>query len=406
MTKTYNEKMSIYHGMSSTLANNTSSNYIPIFAMTILGATNYQVGLISSLPPLMSLIMTIPAAIILNRSLEQRKIVAFSVLLARLVFLLILFITYVPGSIASWVMLGLIAFMSIPNTIANIGWQALIGNIIEDDRRAQFFSDRNRLLTIVGLITTLTIGIVMRDVSSDVGAYQFLFAFTFLFGVLEMVFLLKHKENVKNKEVVEQKKNAMNWSIFKNRSYVRFLLVALCFNFGWQMAWGLFNVYNVRYAEASLFWISMFNVASMIAQIIAYPLWRKWSEKHGNMRVFIWVAIGMSTAPFLTALTTNLYILTVMNLLSGFFIAGTVLILFNLLLENSPKETRTYCITSYNVLLAIIAFISPQIGIWLLETFTMSAAMNISTVVRFLAALGFLYVYIRRKGSFNENMVK
>ena len=262
MTKTYNEKMSIYHGMASTLANNTSSNYIPIFAMTILGATNYQVGLISSLPPLMSLLMTIPAAIVLNRSLEQRKLVAFSVLSARLVFLLILFITYVPGSIASWVMLGLIAFMSIPNTIANIGWQALIGNIIEDHRRAQFFSDRNRLLTIVGLITTLFIGIVMRNVSNDVGAYQLLFAFTFIFGVLEMVFLLKHKESVKDK-VVSEKKNAMNWGIFKSRNYVRFLLVALCFNFGWQMAWGLFNVYNVRYAEASLFWISMFNVASM-----------------------------------------------------------------------------------------------------------------------------------------------
>jgi MFS family permease len=405
MTKTYNEKMSIYHGMASTLANNTSSNYIPIFAMTILGATNYQVGLISSLPPLMSLLMTIPAAIVLNRSLEQRKIVAFSVLLARLVFLLILLITYVPGSIASWVMLGLIAFMSVPNTIANIGWQALIGNIIEDHRRAQFFSDRNRLLTIVGLITTLFIGLVMRNVSDDVGAYQLLFAFTFLFGLFEMIFLLKHKENVKDK-VVQTKKNAMNWLIFKNRNYVRFLLVALCFNFGWQMAWGLFNVYNVRYAEASLFWISMFNVASMIAQIIAYPLWRKWSQKHGNMRVFVWVAMGMSTAPFLTALTTNLYYLTAMNLLSGFFVAGTVLILFNLLLENSPKETRTYCITSYNVLLAIIAFISPQIGIWLLETFKMSVAMNISTAVRFTAALGFLYVYIRRKGSFNENMVE
>ena len=405
MTKTYNEKMSIYHGMASTLANNTSSNYIPIFAMTILGATNYQVGLISSLPPLMSLLMTIPAAIVLNRSLEQRKIVAFSVLLARLVFLLILLITYVPGSIASWVMLGLIAFMSVPNTIANIGWQALIGNIIEDHRRAQFFSDRNRLLTIVGLITTLFIGLVMRNVSDDVGAYQLLFAFTFLFGLFEMIFLLKHKENVKDK-VVQTKKNAMNWLIFKNRNYVRFLLVALCFNFGWQMAWGLFNVYNVRYAEASLFWISMFNVASMIAQIIAYPLWRKWSQKHGNMRVFVWVAMGMSTAPFLTALTTNLYYLTAMNLLSGFFVAGTVLILFNLLLENSPKETRTYCITSYNVLLAIIAFVSPQIGIWLLETFEMSVAMNVSTAVRFTAALGFLYVYIRRKGSFNENMVE
>jgi MFS family permease len=405
VTKTYNEKMSIYHGMASTLANNTSSNYIPIFAMTILGATNYQVGLISSLPPLVSLLMTVPAAIVLNRSVEQRKIVAFSVLTARLVFLLILLITYVPGSMASWVLLGLIAFMSVPNTLANMGWQSLIGNIIEENRRAQFFSDRNRLLTIVGLVTTLIIGLLMKNVSDDIGPYELLFAFTFLFGLAEMYFLLKHKEEVREIKVKE-KKRAMDWSIFKDQKYVKFLIVALCFNIGWQLAWGLFNVYNVRYAGATLFWISMFNVAGMIAQFIAFPLWKKWSEERGNMFTFIWVAFGMSCAPFLTALTTNLYLLTILSLFTGFFIAGTTLILFNLLLENSPKETRTYCITTYNVLLAIVAFISPQVGIWLLETFNMTIAMNVSTAVRAVAACGFLYVYIRSKGSLKRNMVK
>lgn len=71
--KTYNEKMSIYHGMASAVAQNTSNSYVPIFAMTILGATNYQVGLISSLPPLVTLIMTLPAAILLNRAIEQKN---------------------------------------------------------------------------------------------------------------------------------------------------------------------------------------------------------------------------------------------------------------------------------------------------------------------------------------------
>lgn len=395
MMKTHNEKMSIYHGMVSTLATNTSNSYIPLFAMTILGATNYQVGLISSIPPLVTLLMTVPAAILLNRAAEQKKLVAFSVLAARLVFLMILFITYVPGSIASWVLLGLIAFMSVPNTLANMGWQSFIGNIIEDHRRTQFFSDRNRLLTIVGLISTLIIGIVMRDATTNVSAYQVLFAFTFIFGVLELIFLLRHDEP--KRVITLDKKRAMNWMIFKDTNYVRFLFVALCFNFGWQMAWGLFNIYNVRYAEATIFWISMFNVGNMVAQIFAFPLWRKWSEQYGNMRVFVWVAFGMSTAPLLTALSTNLYYLTLMYAVSGIFVSGTVLILFNLLLENSPQETRTYCITIYNVLLAIIAFISPQIGIWMLEMFNMDVALNISTIVRLAAAIGFLYVYIRTR---------
>lgn len=393
--KTYNEKMSIYHGMASAVAQNTSNSYIPIFAMTILGATNYQVGLISSLPPLVALMMTLPAAILLNRAIEQKKLVAFSVVAARFIFLLIAFVSYVPGSFGSWLLLGLIATMSIPNTMANMGWQSFIGNIIEEHRRAQFFSDRNRLLTIVGLIVTLTIGVVMKDMTTNKLAYQILFMFTFVIGLVELFFILKHDEP--KREVQDEKKRAMDWSIFKHKQYVLFLVVALLFNFGWQMAWGLFNIYNVRYAEATIFWISMFNVANMLAQIFSFGLWKKWSQKYGNMRVFVWVAFGMSTAPLLTVLSTNLYYLTAMMMLSGIFVSGTVLILFNLLLENSPKEVRTYCITTYNVLLAIIAFTAPQIGIWLLETYAMDVAMYASTAMRFLAAVCFFVLYIMRR---------
>ena len=69
----YNEKISIYNGMASTIAMNFSNNFFPIFAITILSASNYQVGLISSLPPLMALLMTIPAAIMLNRAADPCK---------------------------------------------------------------------------------------------------------------------------------------------------------------------------------------------------------------------------------------------------------------------------------------------------------------------------------------------
>lgn len=285
--------------------------------------------------------------------------------------------------------------MSIPNTMATMGWQSFIGNLIEDHRRAQFFSDRNRLLTIVGLVVTLTIGVVMKDMTTNKLAYQILFMFTFLVGLVELYFIIKHDEPVR--DIKEEKNRAMNWSIFKNNQYVLFLVIALVFNFGWQMAWGLFNIYNVRYAEATIFWISMFNVANMLAQIFSFGLWKKWSEKYGNMRVFVWVAFGMSTAPLSMVLSTNLYYLTAMSMLSGVFVSGTVLILFNLLLENSPQEVRTYCITSYNVLFTIIAFTSPQIGIWLLETYSMDVAMYLSTAVRFLAAVGFFVLYFVRK---------
>jgi MFS family permease len=403
--RTYNEKISIYHGMVSTVAANLASNYYPIFAITILGATNYQVGLISSLPPLIALIMTIPAAIILNRLDQQKKTVAMNVLWGRLMFLLLAGVVFLQSSFQAWTFLIIVALMNIPGTISNVGWQTLISGMIADERRGAFFSDRNRLLTIVGMITMLIIGIVMKNESHHSVAYQILFGLAFAFGLLEVYFLMKHKEIVVPKADKEQRNASMDWSIFKDHGYKWFLIAALTFNFTWQMAWGLFNIYNVKYAHATILWISIFSVANQLVQIFSYPLWKKWADQKSNTLMLVWVAFGMATAPFLNALSTNLYYLTFVSMTSGFFVSGTMLLLFNLLLEQSPKEKRTYCITTYNVLLSFVAFVAPQIGIWLLELTGMIPALNISTVMRLLSAFVFLLMYLKFMKRNNPSMV-
>ncbi|WP_075618919.1 MFS transporter [Paenisporosarcina indica] len=392
----YNEKISIYHGMASTIALNFSANFFPIFAITILGATNYQVGLISSLPPLMALLMTIPAAILLNRAHTQKKLVAMSVLIARLMFLFIVTLVYLPSqSYQAWAFLAIIAFMSVPNTVANIGWQTFISGIISDSRRGDFFSDRNRLLTMVGLVSTLLIGILMRNSSDNVMAYQALFVAALGFGLIEVFLLMKHKEEPLKSEGPMVKKKIMDWSIFQHSAYVWFLIAALFFNFAWQMAWGIFNIYHVRVVGATIFWISMFSVGNMLTQILTFPLWKKWAERKSNVLVFVWAAIGMATTPFLTVLSTNLYYITLVQSISGFFLSGVVLLLFNLLLEQSPEESRTYCITTYNVLLAFVAFIAPQLGIWMLNAWGVEMAMYFNSGLRLLSAAVFYVVYVR-----------
>ncbi|MFZ7944474.1 MFS transporter [Neobacillus sp. 19] len=402
--RTYNEKVSIYHGMVSTIALNLASNFFPIFAISILGATNYQVGLISSLPPLIALVTTIPAAILLNRLEQQRKTVAMSVFWARIMFLLLAGVVFIQTTYQAWAFLIIVALMNIPGTISTIGWQTFISGMINEERRGAFFSDRNRLLTIVGMITTLIIGILMKKQTEHAAAYQLLFIIAFLFGLLEVYFLLKHKEEPKPKSSKAEKNSSMDWSIFRDQGYKWFLITALCFNFSWQMAWGIFNIYNVKYAHATILWISIFSVGSQLVQIFSFPLWRKWAEDKSNTLMLVWVATGMATAPFLTVLSTNLVYLTFVQMTSGFFVSGTTLLLFNLLLEKSPKEKRTYCITTYNVLLSFVAFIAPQIGIWLLEVTGIQKSMGISSILRFMSALVFLLMYIKFNNKKNQGI--
>jgi MFS family permease len=402
--RTYNEKISIYHGMVSIIAINLAGNFYPIFAISILGATNYQVGLISSLPPLIALLMTIPAAVLLNRLQTQKKTVAMSVLGARLLFLLLIGVVYISTSYQAWVFLIIIAFMNVPATIANIGWQTLISGMIKDDRRGSFFSDRNRLLTIAGMISTLIIGIIMKNQSNNATAYQWLFFTALLFGILEVFFLMKHKETVQ--AVTSTKKSSMDWSIFKDHGYKWFLIAALCFNFTWQMSWGIFNIYHVRIAEATILWISIFSVACQLVQIFTFPLWKKWAEAKSNTLMLVWAALGMALVPFLTVMSTNLFYLTCVQALSGFFISGVVLLLFNLLLEQSPEETKTYCITTYNVLLSFVAFIAPQIGIMLLEGLGIQKSMELNSFMRIGSAFVFLLMYSRTRKLTKTLLVK
>ncbi|MEX2103934.1 MAG: MFS transporter, partial [Bacilli bacterium] len=110
-------------------------------------------------------------------------------------------------------------------------------------------------------------------------------------------------------------------------------------------------------------------------------------------------ALGMATAPFLTVLSTNLLYLTAINLWTGLFVSGIVLLLFNQLLKVSPEDNRTTYLANYNVLLGIIGFLAPQFGVLLLEKLGMLHAMSISSGVRVLGGISFLIVvvYLEKK---------
>lgn len=394
-----NEKLSIKNGIATTIVLNISNNYFALFAISVLGVSNYQVGLISSLPQFIGMFAMFIGSLLLNRMEEKKKFTAISFLFTRLFLLFMFFVIYLPVEFRGWVFVFLVGFMNLPGSFANLSWQSLIGDLIPDNRRSGFFSDRNRVLTIVGMISTFIIGIMLQQFnSSNPFPYQLLFLVGFLFGIVEVYYLLKHKEEKKVRKQIK-KGLSFGWEVFKHKPYVYFLICGLFFNFGWQMAWSLFSIYQIKYALATGLWVSLFAVANQIAQIVSYKWWGRMADKHSNAKMLILVAVGMASAPFLTILSTNLVYLVAVNAFSGLFVSGTVLILFNQLLEVTKEDNRSTCISNYNILLALVAFIAPQFGVFLLETVSMDFAMTISSVLRGASAFLFfgLYLYLRNQ---------
>lgn len=409
-TNSENERLSIKNGIYTTLILNISNNYFPLFAISVLGATNYQVGLISSLPQFIGMFAMIIGSIIINRLQEKKMFTVYSFFVVRLFLVGIALVVFIPDKYQAIVFIVLVGLMNFPFSFANLSWQAFIGDIIQEDRRSGFFSTRNKMMTIIGMVSTFFIGIFLQFFDkSNPTPYFVLYLLAFAFGLLELHYLKQHAEP-KKKVVIKEKTSLFGIAVFKNKPFLYFIISALFFNFAWQMCWILFSIYQIKFAGATGLWISLFAVANSIGQIVSFKWWARMADKHSNAKMLILVSIGMAVAPWMTLVSTNLVFLVITNIFAGLFVSGTVLLLFNQLLDVTTEDNRSICISNYNILLAFIAFIAPQFGVYLLETTNIYTAMNISGFLRAFSGVFFFFLYLylkRREGvTFKRKMAK
>lgn len=393
-----NEKLSIYNGLASTAATNMVNGYIPLFAIGVLGATNQQIGLIVSLPSIIGMLALIPGAIWLNRVQSKKNFAVISTFITRLLFSLILFVPFLGSPYAAWGLVILIALLNFPGALSGLSWQSMIGDLVPEKRRGEFFSSRNRFNTIASMAVTFGTGLFLQQFDKDNAfPYQVLFIAAFLFAVLEIYYLFKHKEPEGNRKeiVTEEKSRKLSLNVYKHKPFLAFVISALLFSFATQMAWSLFSIYQIKEANATALWLSLFAVTNQLAQIISIKWWANAADRRGNSFVLFIAAAGMATAPALTMLSTNLVYLTLINLWIGLFVSGTNLLLFNQLLKAAPETDRTNYIANYNFLLSIVGFIAPQMGVLLLNGYGMNAAMNLISIFRVIAAFSFLFVALK-----------
>ena len=267
-----NEKLSIYNGLASTAATNMVNGYIPLFAIGVLGATNQQIGLIVSLPSIIGMLALIPGAIWLNRVHSKKNFAVISTLLTRLLFSLILFVPFLGSPYAAWALVILIALLNFPGALSGLSWQSMIGDLVPEKRRGDFFSSRNRHNTIAAMAVTFGTGLFLQQFDKDNALpYQVLFIAAFLFAVLEIYYLIKHKEPVGSKKErnTEEKNKKLSLNVYKHKPFLAFVITALLFGFSSQMAWSLFSIYQIKEANATALWLSLFSVTNQLAQIIS-----------------------------------------------------------------------------------------------------------------------------------------
>lgn len=402
----HNVRINNIQGIFSVMSNNLVTPFVPLFAIKVLEASDSQVAWLSSLPALTGILVLLPGAFLIDRLAAKKRFTGMQIFLTRFCFLLFALVPFLPLDVMwlAWVFIILNALMNMPFSLMNLSWQAFIGNVIPASQRARVFGTRNRITQGVGLITTILTGVLISTFSDGSGwVYQVMFGVAFLVGLLESLYLFKIREPVQVIDVEHRPSMADSFrSLLRERRFQIFALASALFHFGWQMAWPLFNIYQVspQYVNMDAFWISVIAALNGLAAVLTYRFWGKVADKIGHGWTLVIGTAGLSTAPFLYALTMDKWLLALSNLWMGIFVACTVQTLFNRVLEVSPNENRAFFLAIHSLVIGVTAIFAPQFGVWVMNLSSIQDAFYLSSGLRFAGAvaLGLVVLWEMRRG--------
>ncbi|MBZ4662681.1 MAG: transporter [Caloramator sp.] len=393
-----NYYLNILNGVFQAIALNLATSFAGLF-LKRLNAGDSLVSLFNSLPAFFSILAIFIGGIILSSTQNKKRTTSLMFLITRVFYILMALIPFLNEKYRALIFVLLYSSMNFPNSIAVFLWQSFFADIFPPGQREQYLSVRNSIATFAGTATTLFAGFLLTTLSSSkaelIKTYQYIFLIAFVFGILEVFVLWRHKYDAKSSYAeISTDNNRLSIEFIKNlpnqREYLIFITTVIIFHFTWQMGWPLFLTYEVDYLHTNEFWASIISTINGLAMAFGYRFWGRFSKHHGNSLALTLATVGMSFAPFMYAMSTKIYHVAYFVVITGLSVSGTMLLLLNSLYEVAPRENRTSYIAFYNLVTNITLVIAPWVGMKLYQVTTIRTALIIVGVLRFISGMLFI----------------
>lgn len=396
----------MWEGAFAAIVFNLTNPFFSMFAKR-LGAGDFHIGLISSLPAFAAIFALIPGALIVDSFKYKRKAVELFILLTAITFPLAAASPFM-GSLKVAFYIAMISLLNWPFSIYNISWQSFFSDIFAANKRNKVYAARTRAYTFFGMVVTLAAGLIMSFLPKTDGQrvlyYQGFYMLAFSLSIYQIYLLRQVKENssipstAANDPPLRVLKESFGLML-KDRGFMIFILTAFIFHVSWQMAWPLFFIYEVDFLHANEAWLSLINVSSALANVVTYSYWNKVIEKRGAAIVLVIGAIGLALNPVSIVNLKSLMGVVIYSAVFGLTFPAFQLGLFECMLQAVPEKNKTLNIAFYTTMLNISGFIAPLLGVLLYKATSIHFAMTFAGFFRFAGAMLF---YIKYKKNISD----
>ncbi len=363
--------------------------FLPVF-LTRLGATNFQVGLLTAMPAFTGLFL----ALIVGRFLQRRPQIVPWFSVARLMVVSSYALTgivpfIVPREFAVQAVLLIWALATLPQTVVNVAFSVVMNAVAGPKGRYELMSRR---WSILGLTTSVAVAAVgqILDRTGFPFNYQVVFMGLSLGGLISFYFsshiTLPDAEPPPRKlgrSLSQRFKDYVNL-IRSEPAFVSFMAKRFVYFSGAALAVPLLPLYYVREVHASDAWIGIISTTQTAIMLVGYFLWMRQSKVRGSRFVLLWTSLGLSFYPMLIAFTHQVEWLAFYAGLAGIFQAGLDLVFFDELMKTVPHKYSATFVSLAQSLQHLSTVAAPLIGTLLADQVGLGGALVVSALVRFV----------------------
>ncbi len=318
-----------------------------------IGATGFQVSLLTAGPALVNLFLSLPS----GKWVQGKPLIGVAFwagLWGRLGYLALVPLAWLfLPKVEIWVIIVITLVMSIPLTAHSVGFNTLLACLVPADWRGEVVGKRNALLALSTTLSSIVCGQLLNWISFPFN-YQVVFALGALGAGISTYHLWQLRpvpgvlagdnlgeSSVKSLLRLDLLRGGFGSCMFAYLLYYTFLYLPVA----------LFPLYYVRIMHLSDQVISLGNALFYLTMMIASMNLGRVSARFGHRKVLVYSALLMGFYPLCAGLARTPFLYWVASF-GGGFVSGMVTGgLINRLMERAPEDDRPAHMAFYNIAL-------------------------------------------------------
>lgn len=375
---------------------NVAAPFLPVF-LTRLGATNFQVGLLTSMPGVTGFLL----AIFVGRFLQARKNIVPWYSLSRLLVILCFAFTgvltlLIPSQFTIIATLLIWAFATLPQTALAVAFSVVMNAVAGPEGRYALLSRRWTVFGLTGVIGTFVVTRVI-DLIAFPTNYAIMFLVLSLGGFLSFYFSRQIQVPDQAPPATVQKKGSWRESLRndlallkKYPTFVSFAWKRFVYYSALVLGLPIMPLYLVRNVGATDGDIGAVSMAMTLVMLVGYFVWPRVSMRRGGRFVLLATTFGMMLYPALAASTIQIEWIIFFAGLAGFFQGGLDLVFFDELMKVVPVEYSATFVALAQSMQYLSTIFAPLLGTWIAGFIGLDGALWFCAGLRLLGFLLFL----------------